>query len=177
MKNIFDHIEQPETIGFGHLRFENVKQPFGKDAVYLLPHEKEQIKYMKEIGCELDDGDNSSCNLVDIVNSKTSQKIFQIYTYPYDDGSVFRHGTTDMVVSICQGGFDIEEETETEEEKLAYYKLHYDISMAEELAGSPMNYSTGADPNDYLEELQILEDFDLSETDIYKAYIEELDKQ
>jgi len=176
MKNIYDHIEQPETIGFGHLRFEDVKQPLGKDSKNLLEHEKKQIEYLKEIGSELDDGDTTSCNLVDVVNSKTGQTVFQIYTYPYDDGAVFKHGTTDMVVSICQGGFDIEQEVKTNEQRVQCYKLHRDISKAEELAGSPLVYSTGADAEEYLEELEMDEDIDLTKTKAFKAYEKELDK-
>ncbi len=176
MKNLFDHIQQPETIGFGYLRFEKVKEPLGKDSETLLPYEKGQIEYLNEIGCELDDGDTSSCNLVDVVNTKTGQTVFQIYTYPYDDGAVFRHGTSEMIVSICQGGFDIELEGNTDEHELDCYKLHTDISKAEELAKNPLVYSTGADADEYLEELEMEEDIQLEETEIFKEYLKKLNQ-
>ena len=173
MKSIFHHIEKSETIGFGYLRFENIKQPLGKDSEKLLKYEKEQIEYLKKIGCELHDGDDGDCNLVNVVNLKTGQIIFQIYTFPYDDGAVFRHSTSEMVVSICQGGFDIEIEPETDDQKVECYKLHFDISKAEELANSPLVYSTGADAEEYLEELES-EGIELNKTEAFSVYVEKL---
>lgn len=172
MKYLFDHIKQPETIGFGFLRFKNIKLPLGKDKGNLFPHEIKQIDFLKKNGSQLDE----DTVLVDIVNTKTGQTLFQFYTYQYDDGAMFHGETSELAAYTRNGFFDLVNQPKTTAEMIECYKINHDIFFANIEACPSMNLITAADHEQYLDELLTEKEIDLTQSKVFKDYIKEYNK-
>lgn len=59
--------------------------------------------------------DGGEISLIDVVDGQTKTVRFQLYLYPYGDGTVFHHQTTDTLAAIVQHGFEVTEDMDRED--------------------------------------------------------------
>ena len=100
------------------LRFERYRRPFKGKIGDIVGSDKEQIEQLlrEEGGGDLkaafasigkdDEQLWEHMELMDIVDDATDAPKYQFYLWPYGSGAIFEHGTTDVVVNVCQHGLD-----------------------------------------------------------------------
>jgi len=112
----------------GALRLERPRSPFGASHSELREFERQQLQTI--LGDDVDlaelcalglptehemlegDGDEiRAIEIVDAVDAKTGETLYQLVIVPFENGALFTNQTTDVVLSVVQNTIEAEEET------------------------------------------------------------------
>lgn len=92
------------------MRLRRYRKPFAAERGSLPEYEQQQLTRIEK-ACPPDfPEDLLKYEAVDLVHEPTGTVFFEMYTYPYDDGSVFLPGTTDEPAYIFTGGVRLQRE-------------------------------------------------------------------
>jgi Leucine-rich repeat (LRR) protein len=167
--NFSDCIVNPDALGFGLLAYKNYFKPLQVEKDKWPKEKTAQVELiLKQEEGEFGEGE-FDLDCVDIVNTETNETLFQLYLYPYGSGSLFANGTTTLIASAAQDGFEFSVVPKSGKERVTAYRLLLDLSSAD--TSSPFNLieKLGCNPGEYLDELKE-EDIDLTETPGFKKY-------
>ncbi len=100
----------------GALRFENRSEPFKstlaklpaavKNQLEKLPIEGSTVSEVFDADEEEEAGWFKATELIDVVDIASGKVLYNLYLYPFGDGSMFNAGTTTEVAAVCQHGFE-----------------------------------------------------------------------
>ena len=171
---------QPELLGFGQMRLERYREPFAAERSSLPEAEQKQLARV-EATCPPDfPADLLEYEAVDLVHEPTGKVFFEMYTYPYDDGSVFLPGTTEEPASISQGGLDFNAPLTGLEDAELLYRFFADLNNALAMSTFELRYAPKARLPNVLYELKA-RGFDLlqveSRSPAFNAYLKQLKAQ
>jgi hypothetical protein len=105
----------------GKFRLENHRKPFRGKVSDLEAWEKAQVQSVfgakddiaKYFGKEPDGDEIPDCvdmDVADIVDTGSGDVLYQIFLWPFGDGMIVHHKTTNVISGICQHGLDPREE-------------------------------------------------------------------
>jgi len=171
---------QPELLGFGQMRLERYREPFAAERSSLPEAEQKQLERV-EATCPPDfPADLLKYEAVDLVHEPTGRVFFEMYTYPYDDGSVFLQGTTEEPAAISQGGFDFNAPVTCQEDAELVYRFFADLNNALAMSTFELRYAPKARLPNVLYELKV-RGFDLrqveSRSPSFNDYLRQLKTQ
>ena len=100
----------------GALRMENRREPFKGSYDKLDAATRKQLEKLPIQGTTVQevftaDPDDESgwfqaTELIDVVDNASGEVLYNLYLYPFGDGSMFDAGTTKEVAAVCQHGFE-----------------------------------------------------------------------
>jgi Leucine-rich repeat (LRR) protein len=162
-KKFSDYIPSPETIGQGYLKFTNVHAPLKLDVKKWSDNDKKQVAdIMKNEKFEfktLEDINNMSgfeewedMSAADVVNAKTNETLFQLYSYNIGAAVMYVNNTTEEFGAGAEGfGFT---KKWGKEEALLAYKLLSDLDNAEKKCEPRLHDSLSISFRDFEEEVE-----------------------
>ena len=137
------------------MRLQRYRKPFAAERNSLSEAEQQQLDRVETTSPPDSPAQLLKYEAVDLVHEPTGAVFFEIYTYPYDDGSVFLPGTTQEPGSISEGGLDFNAPLESQEDAELLYRFFADLNNALALSPFELRYAPNARLRSVLYELKV----------------------
>jgi hypothetical protein len=103
-------------VKLGNLRWENRREPFKgtyakldevtKKQLAKLPMESGTVEEVFSADPDDEAGWFQATELIDVVDNASGEVLYNLYLYPFGDGSMFDAGTTKEAGAVCQHGYE-----------------------------------------------------------------------
>ncbi|MBN2694818.1 hypothetical protein JXR93_09170 [bacterium] len=114
-------------------------------------------------------------DMVDVIDIKSGEIVYQFYFFDYGSGSLCKNGTTEEVGAVCQHGFESFNSFETEEEAFQQFKFQVDLHKAYNSFSGKISQFVEFSLPDFFDDFYNKFEYDFEDLDGVKAYLKEND--